>query len=101
MACVCSTISGRPSVILKKNLSVESLIDGRHANTACHKMQLTATYVLEACRVGRSSEEHSELLDSLHIGVLVFNANFRIVMSSIMRRRNGLIASSVMGMLLF
>jgi hypothetical protein len=30
----------------------------------------------------------------------VFRANFRIAMSSIMRRRNGLIASSVMGMLL-
>src|ERR1700741_3168249 len=30
----------------------------------------------------------------------VFGANLRIVMSSIMRRRNGLIASSVMGMLL-
>src|SRR6266404_1674552 len=30
----------------------------------------------------------------------VFGANLRIVMSSIMRRRNGLMASSVMGMLL-
>src|SRR5260370_12436194 len=30
----------------------------------------------------------------------VFGANLRIVISSIMRRRNGLMASSVMGMLL-
>jgi hypothetical protein len=31
----------------------------------------------------------------------VFGANLRIVMSSIMRQRNGLIALSVMGMLQF
>jgi hypothetical protein len=31
--------------------------------------------------------------------MLVFGANLRIVMSSIMRRRNGLMASSVIGML--
>jgi hypothetical protein len=60
------------------------------------KMQLKASDVLHARR-GRSAEKRGEILDGADIA---FGANLRIVMSSIMRRRNGLMASSVMGMLL-
>ena len=76
------------------------LVDGRHANTACRQMQLVAAHVLEGRRIRRSPEKRCEVLDPLHVVMLVFGANLRIVMSSIMRRRNGLFASSVMGMLL-
>jgi hypothetical protein len=64
------------------------------------KMQLKASHVLQARRVGRSAEKRSEVLDCADVTLLVFGANLRIVMSSIMRRRNGFMASSVMGMLL-
>jgi hypothetical protein len=67
----------------------EGLIKGRCADASGSEMQLIAAHVLKACLVGRAAEE-----------CWVFGANLRIVMSSIMRRRNGPIASSVMGMLL-
>jgi|GEM_PF-5246085 len=44
------------------------------------------------------AEKRGEVLDPLHIVMLGFRREVRIVMSSIMRRRNGLIAWSVMGM---
>jgi hypothetical protein len=64
------------------------------------QMQLKASDILEARRVGRSPEECSKILDGADVACWVFGANLRIVMSSIMCRRKGLMASSVMGMLL-
>jgi len=58
-------------------------------------MQLKAAYILGFGGVRRTAEKLREVLDCW-----VFCANLRIVMSSIMRRRNGLTACSVMGMLL-
>jgi hypothetical protein len=63
-------------------------------------MQLESAHVLKARRVGRAAEECGEVLDSLHVVMLGLRRELADVMSSIMRRRNGLIASSVMGMLL-
>ena len=90
------------SVTLKKNRSADDgLIEGRDADAARRQMQLKAAQVLEARRVGRAAEERGEVLDRCGCShACVFGANLRIVMSSIMRRRNGLMASSVMGMLL-
>jgi hypothetical protein len=63
-------------------------------------MQLKASDVLEVRRVGRSAEERGKILDGADVALLGLGANLRIVMSSIMRRRKGLMASSLMGLLL-
>ncbi|MDP2333516.1 MAG: hypothetical protein Q8M19_22795 [Reyranella sp.] len=60
-------------------------------------MKLIAAYVFEARGIGRAAEEGGEVLDPLHVVMLGFGANLRIVMSSIMRCRSGLMALSVMG----
>ena len=75
-------------------------VDLWRACAARRQMQPKAAHVLRLGRVGRAAEERGEVLDPLHIVMLGLRANLRIVMSSIMRRRNGLIACSVMGMLL-
>ena len=74
------------------------VIENGDVRAVRRQMQLKAPDVLETRRVGRSAEECSKLLDGADIALL--GLNLRIVMSSIMRRRNGLMASSVMGMLL-
>jgi hypothetical protein len=63
-------------------------------------MQPEAAHLLRFGRVGRAAEEGGELLDPLHVVMLGFWRELAIVMSSIMRRRNGLTAWSVMEVLL-
>jgi hypothetical protein len=60
------TMSVRPSVILKKNRSVETLWL-RDARATRRQMKLIAAYVFEARRVGRPAEEGSEVLDPLRV----------------------------------
>ncbi len=78
----------------------DRLVDGRYADAARCQMELIAAHILKAGQIRRSSEEGCEVLDPLHVVMLGLCANLRIVMSSIMRRPKGLMASSVMGMLL-
>jgi hypothetical protein len=68
--------------------------------TALGKLQLKATNILKAPSVRRAAEKHSEVLDRAMQPCCVLEAGLRIVMSSIIRRRNGLVASSVMEVLL-
>ena len=73
-------------------------VDGRRAHAARGQMQLKAAQVLGRRRVRRAAEEGCEVLDAADVVVAASSAtNLRIVMSSIMRRRSGLMASSVMG----
>ena len=80
------TLEGDPE---KEPQRCDGLIEGRHVDAAPREMKLISGHVLEACRVGRAAEEGGEVLDSLHVVMLGFGANLRIVMSSIMRQRNG------------
>src|SRR6185437_3808285 len=52
------------------------LVDGRHANAARRQMQLVAAHVLEARLIRRSSEERSEVLDSLNVVMLGLRREF-------------------------
>jgi hypothetical protein len=89
------------SVTLKKNRSVEMVwLSVAAPKAARGQMQLVSAHILEARGVRRPAKKLREVLDPLHIVMLGLRRELRIVMSSIMRRRNGLIASSVMGMLL-
>jgi hypothetical protein len=64
-------------------------------------MQLKAAYIFWFGCIGGSLEIARELLDPSHLVMLSLLRELRIVMSSIMRRRNGVIACSVIGLLLF
>src|SRR5215831_2584991 len=60
-------------------------------------MQPKAPHVLRIGRAGRVAKEGGKVLDPLHLVMLGSAPSLRIDMSSIMRRRNGLMACSVMG----
>jgi hypothetical protein len=60
-------------------------------------MQPKTSDVLEARLVRRPAEEGCQALDRADVALLGLRDNLRIVMSSIMRRRNGLMTSLVMG----
>jgi uncharacterized membrane protein YtjA (UPF0391 family) len=63
-------------------------------------VQLIAAQILGRGGVGSSTEKVGQVLDVTNIILLVVSTNLRTVMSSIMRRRNGLMAALVMGVLL-
>ena len=75
-----------------------NVTDGRRADAGLGQVQLVAAKILGRSRIGRSAEEGEEVLDVTDI--VVFSTNLRTVMSSIMRRRSGLMAISVIGVLL-
>jgi hypothetical protein len=76
------------------------LVESSYADAAPDHMQVEASYVLEVRRVGRPADERGQVLDRADAALLGFGAILRIVMSSIIRRRNGLMISLVMGMFL-
>jgi hypothetical protein len=77
----------------------DGLIEGRHANAARRQMQYRRTSSKLAVS-GDRPRNAAKFLTLCTSSCWLFGANLRIVMSSIMLRRNGLIASSVMGLLL-
>jgi hypothetical protein len=81
----------------KESKRRDALVEGRNARTTCRQMKLIATHVFETRGVGRAAKEGSEVLDPLKVVMLSLRANLRIVVSSIMRCRSGLMALPVMG----
>jgi hypothetical protein len=70
-------------------------VDGRYRRSDRRQPQLVPTDVLSSGLVGRPADEICKVFDVADIGCLVFGLSRRIVMSSISRWRNGLMALSV------
>jgi hypothetical protein len=89
--------SARDGFVRRKNDPISTILAKINAGAAI-KCAARASR-----RIGpASAEEHGKVLDRSDVALLGSSAltNLRIVMSSIMRRRNGLVASSVMEVLL-
>jgi hypothetical protein len=67
---------------------------GRRLNAGLGLMNLIAAQVLTCCRIRRAPEKLGKGFDVADISCCVFSPNLRTDMSSIMRRRNGLMASA-------
>ena len=76
------------------------VIENRNLRVVLRRKQLKASDLFEASGIWRSAEECSKALDDADVALVGCGANLRIAMSSILRRRNGLLVSSVMRMLL-
>jgi hypothetical protein len=72
-------------------------VEARHRGSDRRQPQLIAMDVLQGGLVGRAPDEIGEAFDPADILVPSPRAKRRIVMSSISRRRNGLMALSVIG----